>query len=177
MRMRRQPIPQTQPSLLPKIIIKRKKKKEEGKASEEKKCSLVQRCVWQLCCLFFDFCEGEFIFWNASKSSKGFFSFGMQIIIEMLPTPLREYSNDTMHWSSYFHLQLSNTHRFSFMTPCEADKHCNWSFTTGETEAKFTIHDLTVTGECVQLLHKPTLGQLVNCLQMLTPAFVGWLAT
>lgn len=177
MRMKRRPIPQTQPSLLLKVIIKRKKKKEKSKASEEKKCSLVQRCVQQLCCFFFDFSEGELIFWNASKSSKGDFSFGMQIIIVMLPTPLREYSNDTMHLSSYFHLQLSNTHRFSFMTPCEADKHYNWSFTTEETEAKFTIHDLTVTGECVQLLRKPTLGQLMNCLRMLTLAFVRSVAT
>lgn len=133
----------------------------------------MQRCVQQPCCFFFDFSEGEFIFWNASKSSKGDFSFGMQIILMMLPTPLREYSNDTMHWSSYFHLQLSNTHRFGFMTSCEANKHCNWSFTTGETDTKFTIHDLTVTGECVQLLCKPTLEQQVSCLQMLTLAFVG----
>lgn len=44
------------------------------------------------------------------------------------------------------------------MTPCEADRHCNWTFATGEAEAELTIHDLTVTGECVQLLCKPTIG-------------------
>lgn len=74
----------------------------------------------------------------------------MQIVIVTLLTSLREYRNDTMHRYSYFHLQLSNIHRFIFMIPCEADdKHCNWTFTTRETEANFTIRDPTVTGEGV----------------------------
>lgn len=46
------------------------------------------------------------------------------------------------------------------MTPCETDKHWNWSFATRDTEAKFTTHNLPVTGECVQFLLKLTLGQL-----------------
>lgn len=91
----------------------------------------------------------------------------MQIVIVMLPIPLREYGNVTMHSSNYFHLQQSNTHRLIIMTPCETDKHWNCSFTTRDTEAKFTTHGLPVTGECVQFLLKPTPGQLVNCLQLL----------
>lgn len=88
------------------------------------------------------------------------FLFGMQIIIAVLPAPLREYSNDTTHRSSYFHLQQSNTHRFSFMTPVKQVNIAIEVLLLG----KYTIRDLTVTGECVQLLCKPTLGQFMNLL-------------
>lgn len=100
-------------------------------------------------------------------SFKRWFSFGMQILIVMLPIPLREYGNVTMHWSNYFHLQHSHTPRLIFMTPCETDRHWNWIYTTRDTGAKLTIHGLPVTGEGIQFLHKPTPRQLVNCLQLL----------
>ena len=74
-------------------------------------------------------------------------------------------------------ISLYRYHRFSFMTPCEADKHRNWNFTTGDTEAKFTFHDLTGTDECAQLLCTTTLRLLMNCLQMSTLAFVGSVTT
>lgn len=63
------------------------------------------------------------------------------------------------------------------MTPHETGKHWNWGFTTRVTEAKFTIHGLPVTGECVQFLLKPTPVQLMNCLQLLKLTFVGSVTT
>lgn len=101
------------------------------------------------------------------------FSFGMQIMIVMVPTPLREYSNDTTHWSSYFHLQQSNIHRFTFMTP---EKEINIAIEV-LLLGKSTIHDLTVTGECVQLLCKATLGQFTSLLYISPFVFVGSVMT
>lgn len=116
------------------------------------------------------FSEGNFIFWNTSKSSKGNFSFGMQIIIVTFPTPQGEYSNDIQ-----IQMFLFTALKYSwiyFCDPLKADKHWNWNFTTGETETKLVIHDLTVTVECTQLMHGLSLGQLVNSLQVLIFAFV-----
>lgn len=89
----------------------------------------------------------------------------MQIIVVMLCTPLREYSNDML--IQLFPFTVVNTLVFVlFMTFYKTAKHCDWKFTVGETKTKLTIHDHAITGECVQLMHKSSLGLLVNCLHL-----------
>lgn len=168
--MKRGPIPQTQPPLLPKIIIEKKKK--NVKPLKKRNTALCKGVLSSYVVFSLIFLKGNSSSGMQANLQKEF-SFGMQIIIVMLPTPLREYSNDTTHWSSYFHLQQSNIHRFTFMTP---EKQINTAIEV-LLVGKSTIHDLTVTGECVQLLCKATLGQFISLLYISPFVFVGSVMT
>lgn len=92
--MKRGPIPQTQPPLLPKIIIEKKKK--NVKPLKKRNTALCKGVLSSYVVFSLIFLKGNSSSGMQANLQKEF-SFGMQIIIVMLPTPLREYSNDTTH--------------------------------------------------------------------------------